>query len=84
MQVPGKSEEPIQNNVGRIGNLILLPTVLNSEAKARPFIEKKVLYERHQLRMISEITAKADWTLEQIQEREGVITSWAKERWKDI
>jgi hypothetical protein len=34
--------------------------------------------------MIGEITAKADWTLEQIQEREGVITSWAKERWKDI
>jgi hypothetical protein len=84
MQLPGQADEPLQNNIGRIGNLLLLPTVLNSEAKARPFSEKKVLYERHRLRMIGDVTAKADWTLEQIREREAIIASWAKDRWKDI
>jgi hypothetical protein len=84
MRMADQPEEPIQNNVGRIGNLILLPTVLNSEAKARPFTEKKVLYERHRVRMIADIAKEPDWRLEQIQAREAVITSWAKERWKDI
>jgi hypothetical protein len=84
MHVPGQPEQPIQNNVGRIGNLILLPTVLNSEAKARPFNEKKGLYERHRLRMIGEITVKEDWGLEQIEEREKAIASWARDRWNDI
>ncbi len=84
MHMAGQPEEPVLNHVGRIGNLILLPTVLNSEAKARPFVEKKALYERHRLRMISEITAKEDWGLEQIVEREMTIASWAKHRWQDI
>jgi hypothetical protein len=84
MQIPGQPEEAIQHNVGRIGNLILLPTVLNSEAQARPFREKKELYARHQLRMISEITAREDWGLESINEREEIIANWAKNRWNDI
>ena len=84
MKLPGEPELPTHSNVGRIGNLILLPTVLNSEAKARPFNEKKILYERHRLRMVGEITVKEDWGLEQIQERETAIASWAKQRWSDI
>jgi hypothetical protein len=84
MKLPGQPEQTIHNNVGRIGNLILLPTALNSEAKARPFSEKKVLYERHRLRMIAEVVAKEDWTLEQIEEREKAIAAWAKSRWSDI
>jgi len=84
MKVQDQPEEPIQSNVGRIGNLILLPVVLNSEAKARPFKDKKTLYERHHLRMIGEIITEEDWGLEQIQEREKGIVAWAKDRWKDI
>ena len=84
MCLPGLPDEPIQNNVGRVGNLILLPTVLNSEAKARPFEEKKAMYERHHLRMVAGIIDRTDWNLEQILSREAVIVAWAKERWKDI
>jgi len=84
MHLAGQPEETIQNHVGRIGNLLLLPTVLNSEAKARPFNEKRVLYEKHRLRMIAEVTSNEDWGLEQIQQREGVIAAWAARRWNDI
>jgi hypothetical protein len=84
MQIPGQLEEPVERNVGRIGNLILLPTVLNSEAKARPFNEKKTLYARHQLRMVADITAKDDWDFQSILERETKIANWAKTRWNDI
>ena len=84
MQLLGQPEEPIQSNVGRIGNLILLPTVLNSEAQRDPFVEKKKLYERHNLRMVKEIIASNDWGLGQIIEREKLIADWATQRWSDI
>ncbi len=41
MRRPGGLEEPIENHVGRMGNLLLLPIVLNQQAKARSFDEKK-------------------------------------------
>ena len=47
--------ESISNNVDRIGNLLLLPQPLNSEAKSSPFKAKKLIYQRHHLRMIDEI-----------------------------
>ena len=84
MQLPDQPEEPIQSNVGRIGNLILLPTVLNSEAQRDPFVEKKKLYERHNLRMVKEITTLDDWGLAQIVKREKTIADWATQRWSDI
>jgi hypothetical protein len=64
--------------------LILLPTVLNSEAKARPFGEKKAAYARHNLRMVGEVAAQEDWGFPMIAEREGHIVAWAKTRWDDI
>jgi hypothetical protein len=84
MRLPGEAEQPITNHVGRVGNLVLLPTVLNSEAKARPFAEKKQLYQKHQLRSIKEITSQQDWTLESIQAREKIIADWVKNRWQDV
>jgi hypothetical protein len=61
-----------------------LPTVLNSEAQAKPFDEKKILYERHRLRMINEVTSKNDWNLQEIIAREKIIAEWAMKRWSDI
>jgi hypothetical protein len=84
MSLDGVTVEPIEDHVGRIGNLLLLPTVLNSEAQARPFAEKKAMYGRHHLRMISEVTDKNDWTLKEIQDREATIVAWVKWRWKDV
>ncbi len=77
-------EESIYANVGRIGNLILLPLGVNQEAKTRPFAEKKALYTRHNLRMVQEVCAKNDWTLAEIDEREEKIIRWAKTQWSDL
>jgi hypothetical protein len=94
-QTPGKgwrgktgdkpfSPASINANVHRIGNLLLLPQPLNSEAQALPFAEKKVLYEQHHLRMVDEICALDDWTFDSIDERELLLASWATQRWGDI
>ncbi len=76
--------ETINANVHRIGNLLLLPQPLNAGAQARPFIEKKLLYEQHHLRMIDEICSLEDWTLDSIDARELVLAEWATKRWDDI
>ena len=71
-------------NVGRVGNLILLPSPLNSEAKIRPFPEKKKTYEKHHLRMVDEILRLDDWNLAEIAAREKRLIEWAKKRWAEI
>ncbi len=77
-------DEPVQHHVGRIGNLILLPTPLNASAKARSFAEKREVYEKHKLRMITEVLKETDWTLTSINQRERTIAAWAKSRWADV
>lgn len=75
---------PIEHNVGRIGNLLLLPGPLNSQAKARAFEEKKKVYRKHNLRMIAEVCDEVNWTLASIEQREKRIADWAKSRWADL
>ncbi|MES1189525.1 MAG: DUF262 domain-containing HNH endonuclease family protein [Steroidobacter sp.] len=84
MAIGDASEEPIQRHVGRVGNLLLLPVSLNSEAKTRKFSEKKDIYRKHNLRMIGEVTSEDDWTLKQIVDREEKIAKWAKSRWDNV
>jgi hypothetical protein len=84
MRRAGGHEEPVDVHVGRIGNLLLLPIVLNQQAKARDFDEKRELYAKHNLRMIHEVCEEADWTLEQIEAREQRIADWAKTKWCDV
>ncbi len=76
--------ESVEKHVGRVGNLVLLPTALNSEAKAKTFDNKKKIYEKHNLRTLREICDRLDWTLSEIDDREAQIGSWAKLRWADI
>jgi len=76
--------QPTQLHVGRVGNLLLIPAALNSEAKIRKFSEKKEIYKKHNLRMIHEVCSEADWTLSQIDQREAKVAEWAKGRWSDI
>ena len=78
------SQEAINAHVNRIGNLLLLPQPLNSQAQARPFAEKTKLYEQHHLRMIDEVCAAGDWTFDSIDEREETLASWAAKRWDDV
>jgi hypothetical protein len=84
MQNEEGEDVEIHPNVGRIGNLILLPSPLNSEAKTRPFPEKKKTYEKHHVRMIDEVLNRQDWDLSEIKSREKVLIEWAKTRWADI
>jgi hypothetical protein len=78
------AEEYPYPHVDRIGNLILLPVQLNQEAQRKPFAEKKEIYGRHNLRMVREVSEENDWTLSQIEEREGRIIEWAKAQWCDL
>lgn len=76
--------EKVWAHVDRVGNLLLLPIVLNQQAKIKPFHDKKVIYDKHNLRMIKEVCQEADWTLDQIDAREARIIEWAKTRWADL
>ena len=84
MRRAGGDDEPIPENVGRIGNLVLLPTVLNSEARSSGFDTKKKIYLKHSLRMIKEIGDQQDWTLAEIDQRDAQLVAWAKIRWADV
>ena len=66
MRRKDQPEEHIFQHVDRIGNLLLLPIVLNQEAKRKPFSDKKAVYAKHNLRMINEVCQEAAWTLDQI------------------
>jgi hypothetical protein len=84
MRDPQGVEQAPEDNVGRIGNLLLVPTPLNSEAKNFSFDKKKKIYQRHHLRMIEEVCQETDWSLRQIEEREEKILGWARTRWRDV
>ncbi len=71
-------------HVNRIGNLILLPQSLNSEAQRSGFQAKKAIYERHNLRMVREVLNNEDWTLVEIDAREKKIADWARSEWADL
>jgi len=77
-------DQPIQQHVGRIGNLALLPGPLNAEAKIRPFDEKNKITLSNNLRMLREISSETKWTLVEIERREEKIVNWAKSRWADL
>jgi hypothetical protein len=73
-----------KENIGRIGNLILLPQQLNESAKRSGFQKKKDVYARHHLRMIDEIREFDRWTINEIEEREKRLLEWAKTEWADV
>jgi hypothetical protein len=79
-----ESIQPLQPNVGRIGNLLLLPLMLNEEAQNFSFEKKKDIYSRHNLHMIREVCEQEDWTLSEIENREANIVAWARTRWCDV
>jgi hypothetical protein len=76
--------QPLEANVGRIGNLLLLPIQLNQQAQDSAFAVKKETYAKHNLRMVQEVCKESDWTLAEIEAREARIVSWAKTRWSDV
>lgn len=84
MARPGEPEQSDVLHVGRIGNLVLLPIRINQQARTKPFAAKKEAYRKHNLRMIREVCAEADWTLAQIEAREQRLLAWARGHWADL
>ena len=78
----GKGRDTVQNNVNRLGNLLLLSPGKNSEAYNREFKDKKEIYKKIPLRIIRDVTKVADWTKDTIDKRERIFLEWAKQEWK--
>jgi len=77
--------ERLENHVDRLGNLLLLPPGLNSEAGRRSFSEKKKIYTRAEgLRTVREVIVKEDWTQDSIEERERRIGNFLRKAFADI
>jgi len=77
----GKGRDVIENNVHRLGNIILLPPGINSEARNKPFQEKKKVYRKHPLYMNEAVLKCKDWKKANIERREKELLEWAKNNW---
>jgi len=79
----GVKKDYVEKQAQRLGNLVILPTGVNSSASNKPFNEKKLIYNKHrQLKLIDEILAKDDWDLNALIEREERLISWAEKEWE--
>lgn len=79
---PGEATE---QQIHRIGNLLLLPQRLNSEATRNSFIEKKSAFRKSEgLRTVKEVIQKRDWRQFEIEDREKRILKFAKTAWADL
>jgi hypothetical protein len=79
-----QNEEP-DDHIDRIGNLLLLPPRLNSQAGRKSFKDKKEIYKKAEgLRMVREILDCDDWNQAEIEKREGKIAAWIKDAFSDI
>lgn len=77
----GSGRDRTENNVHRLGNLILLPPNLNSEAGNKSFQEKKEIYRRNYLKMHDGVLSKSDWTKAEIDERDAAMWEWVRNTW---
>jgi len=79
----GRGRNQLEKNVNRIGNLILLPPHINSQAGQKTFTDKKKIYKSNFLRMHEEVIKCRDWDKDHINKREKVLLEWARETWHD-
>lgn len=79
----GKGGRSLEANVHRLGNLLLLPPGVNSQAGQKSFADKKEIYKKNFLRMHAEILACSDWNKTTIDEREERLLEWAENTWHD-
>ncbi|GAF69651.1 unnamed protein product, partial [marine sediment metagenome] len=80
----GKLGEPkeFEKHVNRLGNLMILPPGVNSQARNKPFKGKKKIYRKNrQLKLMDEVIAKRDWNRKAIADRERRLLRWAKNAW---
>jgi hypothetical protein len=76
---PGEPAAPL--NVGRIGNLILVPETFNSEVLAnKPFPKKKVAYKKAHLPLDAVLVDAGVWTAAEIDARTKGMASMVQDK----
>lgn len=68
----------------RLGNLVLLPKPLNSQAKNDDFSKKREIYRGHGLAITDEVCNSIEWNIRSIEQRENMLIDWAAEYWADL
>lgn len=66
----------------RLGNLALLDASLNQEMQNKPFSEKKGFFEKSEIKPNGEISNKAQWGRNEIEERQMQLACYALKIWK--
>lgn len=93
INVMGKYPLIVEENINRIGNLIVLPPGVNSQCGKKDFEGKKKIYKKFKaIKMVSEIIYEDEdgekeakqWNLKRMVAREKKLLSWAKNAWADI
>src|SRR5262249_31692317 len=68
--------------VHRLGNLLMLPPGLNSQAGTKCFADKVKVYKTVSgLYHVMEVARRRDWNLTAIENREKDLMKFAKEQW---
>jgi len=74
-----------EKHIHRLGNLLLLPPGLNSQAGRKGLDQKKMVYRRAEgLRIVSEILEEREWTQKSIEDREEKIAQFMQDAFQDI
>jgi uncharacterized protein with ParB-like and HNH nuclease domain len=80
--IPVTNEDELYEHVNRLGNLMLLPPKVNSQASNKSFKDKKMIYRNNNnLKLMNEIIQKNDWNLKALEKREEKLLEWAKVTW---
>lgn len=79
----GMTPEEHQLYVGKLGNLALVGNRINTKASNRPFVEKKKILEKSEIKSTVEIAKKnKKWGKEEIQKRTKVLLDFVVSNWK--
>jgi uncharacterized protein with ParB-like and HNH nuclease domain len=79
----GAKKEFIERQSQRLGNLILLPPGVNSQAGNKSFEQKKIIYQRNRhLKLVDEVLEKDDWDHKAMLAREERLIAWAAKEWE--
>jgi hypothetical protein len=79
----GAKKEFIERQSQRLGNLILLPPGVNSQAGNKSFEQKKIIYQRNRhLKLVDEVLEKEDWDHKAMLAREERLIAWAAKEWE--
>ena len=78
----GVDEDEIEKQTHHLGNLIVLPPGVNSQAGNKPFAEKKKIYrQNYSLKLMDEILELDDWDSLKAKERQDRLLQWAARTW---